>query len=76
MTMRWLSISLTFRRATSVRRALDGIESREQDVLKRSLGGIDQTRDLLLAEDLRKMQYLLRDRGVSAALQPRFKTWM
>src|ERR1700687_194862 len=39
-----------------------GIERHEQDALKRRLGGIDQTRDLLLAEDLWKVQDLLRVR--------------
>src|ERR1700692_3084823 len=37
-----------------------GIQRHDQDALKGRLRGIDQTSDLLLTEDLRKMQDLLR----------------
>jgi len=60
MTIRWLSISLIFRCATSARRAPGGVEGHQQDAMKGQLRRVDQTCYFFRTEYLRQVQNFLR----------------
>jgi hypothetical protein len=67
ITIRWLSISVTFNWANSARRSPVAYARHEQHAVERSLRRADQLRDLRLAEDQGQMQRLLGVGGIGDA---------
>ena len=72
MTMRWLSMSLTFRRVSSASAHSRGVERHQQDALvgENQLLRRSAVREFLLAEDRREAMCLFRVESFGNAQGP------